>query len=32
MSRDTALSALNTAVRLLGQEDIKSTPWHLSSV
>ena len=29
MSRDTALSALNTAVRLLGQEDIKSTPWHL---
>ena len=28
MSRSTAFSALNTAARLLGQEDIKSTPWH----
>ena len=29
MSRSTALSALSTAARLLGEEDIKSTPWHL---
>ena len=29
MSRNTAFSALNTAARLLGDKDIKSTPWHL---
>ena len=28
-SRSTAVSALNTVVGLLGQEDIASTPWHL---
>ena len=28
-SRSTAVSALNTVVGLLGQEDIESTPWHL---
>lgn len=28
-SRSTAFSALNTAARLLGDEDVKSTPWHL---
>ena len=28
MSRQTAFSVLNTVVRLLGQEDIKTTPWH----
>ena len=28
MSRETVISALNTVVRLLGQKDIKSTPWH----
>ncbi len=28
MSRETAFSALNIAARLLGQKDIKSTPWH----
>lgn len=29
MSRETALSALNTVARILGQEDVKTTPWHL---
>ena len=29
MSRSTAFSALNTAARLLGGKDIRSTPWHL---
>ena len=29
MSRSTALSALKTVARLLGEDDIKSTPWHL---
>ena len=28
MSRQTAFSALNTVARLLGQDDIKTTPWH----
>ena len=28
-SRRTAFYALNTVVRLLGEDDIKSTPWHL---
>jgi site-specific recombinase XerD len=28
MSRQTAFSALNTVSRLLGQDDIKGTPWH----
>ena len=29
MSRTTAFSALKTVARLLGEHDIKSTPWHL---
>lgn len=29
MSRTTAFSALKTVARLLGENDIKSTPWHL---
>ena len=29
MSRTTAFSALKTVARLLGEKDIKSTPWHL---
>ena len=29
MSRATALSTLNIVARLLGEKDIRSTPWHL---
>ena len=29
MSRATALSALTTVARILGEKDVKSTPWHL---